>query len=199
MNSRRRNGPGRTMGTMRTISRETMARRETRTTSPTICSRARNGTEGSAWVGFPTASRGLSPEFPRPCLPDGYQSDDSDDGKAAKRGAGAEVDDMFGEGDAEDKKKDKKEVKFMRRGDIEGQEWDAAAAEYEDDGTKIEPFNMDEELEEGAFDEAGMYIRKKDEFAHHDNWLQGTTKEDIEKVKPKTSSTPRAIDRTIVD
>jgi hypothetical protein len=33
-----------------------------------------------------------------------------------------------------------------------------------------------------AFDEAGMYIRKKDEFAHHDNWLQGTSKEDIEKV-----------------
>ena len=33
-----------------------------------------------------------------------------------------------------------------------------------------------------AFDEAGMYIRKKDDFAHHDNWLEGTSKEDIEKV-----------------
>lgn len=58
---------------------------------------------------------------------------------------------MFGEEEEDEvdkKKKEKKEVKFMNKGDIEGQEWDADQ-EYEDDGTKIEPFNMDEELEEG--------------------------------------------------
>lgn len=34
-----------------------------------------------------------------------------------------------------------------------------------------------------------MYIRKKDEFAQYDNWLQGVSKEDIEKVGVSLSPT----------
>lgn len=79
---------------------------------------------------------------------EGYESDDSD-GKPAKKKGGDE-DDMFGDEEevVDKKKKDKKEVKFLNKKDIEGQEWDGGV-EYEEDGTKIEPFNMDEELEEG--------------------------------------------------
>lgn len=58
---------------------------------------------------------------------------------------------MFGDEEevVDKRKKEKKEVKFLQKGEIEGQEWDEKGPEYEEDGTKIEPFNMDEELEEG--------------------------------------------------
>jgi hypothetical protein len=53
-----------------------------------------------------------------------------------------------GESDDEDKRKEKpkKEVKKMNARDIQGQE--KTGADY-DDGQKLEPFNMNEELEEG--------------------------------------------------
>jgi hypothetical protein len=90
--------------------------------------------------------------FPRsehiPTSLEGYESDDSDSKPSKKKG---DEDDMFGDEEevVDKKKKDKKEVKFLQKGDIEGQEWESGGVEYEEDGTKIEPFNMDEELEEG--------------------------------------------------
>ncbi|KAI9138073.1 hypothetical protein BKA69DRAFT_1094252 [Paraphysoderma sedebokerense] len=60
----------------------------------------------------------------------------------------------------------------------------AATREYEEgnDGIKIEPFNMREEMEEGDFDESGTYIRKKDQNEMHDSWLRDVSREDIEKA-----------------
>jgi hypothetical protein len=48
----------------------------------------------------------------------------------------------------------------------------------------IEPFHMNEELEEGKFDkESGAYIRQKDEGAHEDSWLRDITDEEIQKAR----------------
>lgn len=46
----------------------------------------------------------------------------------------------------------------------------------------IIPFNLREEEEEGSYDADGHYTEHKDSMAHHDNWLQGVTQQDIEKV-----------------
>lgn len=84
-------------------------------------------------------------------------------------------DDMFDE--AFSKKKKKK--KALDRQDIEGQEWN----QDQEDEEKFEPFNLEKEMEEGHFDESGYYVRKKDELAIHDTWLQGVTKQDMEKAR----------------
>ncbi|KAK0634775.1 hypothetical protein B0T17DRAFT_483219 [Bombardia bombarda] len=48
---------------------------------------------------------------------------------------------------------------------------------------KIDAFNMRDEQEEGAFDEAGNFIRKaQDANAVHDRWLEGLSKKDIKKA-----------------
>jgi CD2 antigen cytoplasmic tail-binding protein 2 len=48
---------------------------------------------------------------------------------------------------------------------------------------KIEPFHLSRELEEGAFDEAGMYVHRKDKEATLDNWLQDIDKKTIRKAR----------------
>ncbi|KAH8878834.1 hypothetical protein GQ53DRAFT_80512 [Thozetella sp. PMI_491] len=48
---------------------------------------------------------------------------------------------------------------------------------------KIDAFNMRQEQEEGAFDEAGNYIRKAvDADALHDRWLEGVSKKEMRKA-----------------
>ncbi|KAF3765949.1 hypothetical protein M406DRAFT_36875 [Cryphonectria parasitica EP155] len=48
---------------------------------------------------------------------------------------------------------------------------------------KIDAFNMKAEQEEGAFDEAGNFIRKAvDPDAVHDKWLDGVSKKDMKKA-----------------
>ncbi|KAL1838890.1 hypothetical protein VTJ49DRAFT_2081 [Mycothermus thermophilus] len=48
---------------------------------------------------------------------------------------------------------------------------------------KIDAFNMKAEQEEGAFDEAGNYIRKAaDADAVHDRWLEGISKKEMKKA-----------------
>ncbi|ROW04128.1 hypothetical protein VSDG_00721 [Cytospora chrysosperma] len=49
---------------------------------------------------------------------------------------------------------------------------------------KIDAFNMKAEQEEGAFDEAGNFIRKgADPDAVHDRWLEGLSKKDMKKAR----------------
>ncbi|KAJ3085928.1 CD2 antigen cytoplasmic tail-binding protein 2 [Quaeritorhiza haematococci] len=120
---------------------------------------------------------------------DGYGSGDSDDDDddTDRPAAGNDDEDMFGDSFATEKfaaqPKKKGEIRFMAKEEIEGQEWNAEGDEYTEDGIKIEPFNMDQELEEGGFDESGHYVRKKDEHQRHDNWLQGVTRDQIQKAK----------------
>jgi CD2 antigen cytoplasmic tail-binding protein 2 len=48
---------------------------------------------------------------------------------------------------------------------------------------KIDAFNMRQEQEEGAFDEAGNYVRKAvDPDAVHDKWLEGVSKKEMKKA-----------------
>ncbi|KAJ3116778.1 hypothetical protein HDU96_008795 [Phlyctochytrium bullatum] len=103
-------------------------------------------------------------------------------------------DDMFGDSAPKPGKSGKAEPKKPRKGVVEyisRQRIDLEGAERanEDDldedenGIKIEQFNMDQELEDGGFDADFNYIRKKDEHLMHDNWLQGVTKDDIKKAR----------------
>ena len=119
----------------------------------------------------------------------GQDSDDEQDDALNDKQENLAEDDMFGES-FETKTKKPKVLQ-----EIEGQEWNADAQDYTEDGVKVEPFNMDQEMEEGYaskqkisylirhFDEAGHYIRKKDENVVHDKWLHGLTKSEIEKAK----------------
>uniref|UniRef100_UPI00398E86A1 CD2 antigen cytoplasmic tail-binding protein 2 n=1 Tax=Pristiophorus japonicus TaxID=55135 RepID=UPI00398E86A1 len=62
---------------------------------------------------------------------------------------------------------DSKKYDILATEDIEGQE--SATIDY-DEGIKITPFNLEEEMEEGHFDSEGNYFLKK-EGVIRDNWL----------------------------
>lgn len=136
---------------------------------------------------------------------EGYDSDSTDDGEGVvlSRKKGEEeddVDDMFAV-DTEDKPESqsgKKEEKFMRLADIEGQEFrdesDGSDAEEEipedDDealqrkkkegmGYELSSFNMRDEMEEGKFTEDGNYVRTFDPHGVHDRWMEGVDEKEI--------------------
>ncbi|KAI8806988.1 hypothetical protein BJ742DRAFT_814045 [Cladochytrium replicatum] len=92
-----------------------------------------------------------------------------------------EDEDMFG--DKKPKAPKKGAIQYMSRKKITGERRGKATAEFTEDGITIEPFNMDQEMHEGGFDEDGHYVRKKDELAVHDKWLQGVSTDDIMKAK----------------
>ena len=147
---------------------------------------------------------------------EGYESDSSDDGEGVvnsrKPTNDAEDDDgdddMFASVAAEEKKpaenakKDKD--KFLRLGDIEGQEFGGRGLgdgsesseldepEDEDDaerrkkagmGYEISSFNMREEMEEGKFSADGSYVRVFDPHAVHDRWLEDTDEKEMKKAR----------------
>lgn len=88
---------------------------------------------------------------------------------------------MFG--DEEAASAPKKKAQFLKSHDIEGQEWqDNQDGEGDENAPVLESFNMDQELAEGDFTEAGVYIRKKDEQSFHDSWLKGIGKSEIQKA-----------------
>ena len=106
----------------------------------------------------------------------GTESDESDASISSgsehdERPTEEQGDDMFGE--SFEKKR------ILNQKDIDGQEWNQVEEEQE----IFEPFNLDKEMEQGHFDESGYYIRKKDQMESHDTWLQGITKQDMEKAR----------------
>ncbi|EAU88473.2 hypothetical protein CC1G_04179 [Coprinopsis cinerea okayama7 len=143
---------------------------------------------------------------------EGYESDSSDDGEGvvySRKKGGADNDDdddMFAMGEKEDKEEEsgKKKEKFMRLGDIEGQEFnnDSAGEGSDDDdeeldeaalrkknrdtmGFEISSFNMRDEMEEGKFTEDGNYIRTYDPHAAHDKWMEGLTDTEIKLARKR--------------
>ncbi|KAK5660854.1 hypothetical protein OQA88_12225 [Cercophora sp. LCS_1] len=65
----------------------------------------------------------------------------------------------------------------------EGLDEEVGAGGLKKHAPKIDAFNMRQENEEGAFDEAGNYIRKAvDADAVHDRWLEGLSKKEIKKA-----------------
>ena len=61
--------------------------------------------------------------------------------------------------DEEDNEEETTKYDVMTEDDVEGQE--EQTVDF-DDGEKITPFNMKEEMEEGHFDKQGNYFFKKD-------------------------------------
>ncbi|XP_014673851.1 PREDICTED: CD2 antigen cytoplasmic tail-binding protein 2 homolog [Priapulus caudatus] len=61
------------------------------------------------------------------------------------------------------------DYKVMDKEDIEGEE---DATIEDDEGIKITPFNMKEEMEEGHFDTGGYYHWKKDDNDIRDGWVE---------------------------
>jgi len=147
---------------------------------------------------------------------EGYDSDSSDDGEGvvnSRKPANVaeddnDNDDMFAAAAPEEKKpvenakKDKN--KFLRLGDIEGQEFGGSGPgdgsessesdepEDEDDaerrrkagmGYELSSFNMREEMEEGKFSADGAYIRTFDPHAVHDRWLEDTDEKEMKKAR----------------
>ncbi|CAG8534759.1 4931_t:CDS:2 [Ambispora gerdemannii] len=136
---------------------------------------------------------------------EGYGSDETDtsedDGvdarferrKALAKGkAKKDDDDMFASDDeafgvdAEkgSKKKRKSKIKYLEMEQIQGQDFGSFDIDSDSEEIRIEAFNMNAELEEGKFDDAGNYIpNKKDPNEFHDNWLQGFSRDDIKKAR----------------
>ncbi|KAF9646392.1 hypothetical protein BDM02DRAFT_3118710 [Thelephora ganbajun] len=144
---------------------------------------------------------------------EGYESDSSDDGEGVVNSRkptndAEDDDDMFASAAAEEKKpvenakKDKN--KFLRLGDIEGQEFGGSGLgdgsdssesdepEDEDDaerrrkagmGYELSSFNMREEMEEGKFSADGSYVRTFDPHAVHDRWLEDADEKAMRKAR----------------
>ena len=149
---------------------------------------------------------------------EGYESDSSDDGEGvvlSRKGKDAADDDedMFAaaenperhEAQADDSGKKKKE-KYLRLGDIQGQEFGGAVGsgtddseesdepEDEDDaerrkkasmGFELSSFNMREEMEEGKFTEDGSYVKTFDPHGIHDRWMEGLSEREIKLAKKR--------------
>ena len=135
---------------------------------------------------------------------EGYDSDSSDDGEGVvnsrkKKNGLDEDDDMFAPTEKEENEESgKKQDKFMRLGDIEGQEFGLhSGSESESDidqpadqdeaekkkkegmGFELSSFNMREEMEEGKFTEDGTYVRTFDPHSVHDRWMEGLDDREI--------------------
>jgi CD2 antigen cytoplasmic tail-binding protein 2 len=157
---------------------------------------------------------------------EGYESDSSDDGEGVvysrrkgEDGAGDDLgdDDMFAAAEKTTNKPGstsldgdgkKKEEKYLRLGDIEGQEFGGSGdedknddseeseseAEDEDDverrkkagmGYEISSFHMREEMEEGKFLEDGNYVRTFDPHGQHDRWMEGLSEREIKNARKR--------------
>ena len=140
---------------------------------------------------------------------EGYESDSSDDGEGVvnsrkKQHGPDEDDDMFAPTDKEEKNEEpgKKQDKFMRLGDIEGQEFgsrsgsdsesdidepadqdEAEKKKKEGMGFELSSFNMREEMEEGKFTEDGSYVRTFDPHSVHDRWMEGLDDREIQMAR----------------
>lgn len=150
---------------------------------------------------------------------EGYESDSTDDGEGVvfsrRPGNDEEDEDMFAMGSNDpdkaakaDSSSKKKDTKYLKLGEIEGQEFDEAEAgegnnynsddasssepEDEDDaerrkkvgmGYEMTKFNMKEEMEEGKFAEDGMYVRSFDPAARHDRWLENVDEREMKKAR----------------
>jgi CD2 antigen cytoplasmic tail-binding protein 2 len=92
------------------------------------------------------------------------------------------------EEEEDDDEYNRKKYDVLKEDDIEGQE--EATQEFEGE-TKLTPFNMKDELEEGYFDGSGMYIwNKKDASEIKDSWLDSIDWMSVKKVDPSKMPPP---------
>lgn len=113
-----------------------------------------------------------------------FLSDNEIEGQesTSKSGGRVRLDDEEGSDDDDDDDDDG-EVDYQAAIAEEGLDEEVGAGGLKRRAPKIDAFNMRQEQEEGAFDEAGNYIRKAaDANAVHDRWLDGISKKEIKKA-----------------
>ncbi|ATY67021.1 GYF domain protein [Cordyceps militaris CM01] len=82
----------------------------------------------------------------------------------------------------EDDSSDAESEKELRAQE-EGVDEEVGAGGLKRNAPKVEAFNLNDELEEGQFDEQGNFVRKAgDPDAIHDNWLNGLSKKEMKKA-----------------
>lgn len=108
--------------------------------------------------------------------------DDLDDSEeeedASSRNVGYSMDSDDEDGEVEGIKKSKYRI-------TEDDEHEALDSEFVDGGVKVTGFNIDEELEDGHFDEDGNYHKHTDKLAEADAWLDG-----LDTFVPKAQAKP---------
>ncbi|KAJ1781401.1 hypothetical protein LPJ62_005839, partial [Coemansia sp. RSA 2167] len=127
---------------------------------------------------------------------DGYDSETSDHDSLASDNAEtdnihaetAESDDMFGPTNPEDKKR--KRTNGQNLDDIEGQELSSVSRTEHGDSqeTKIEAFNMRDDLEDGSFDASGTFVwNKRDPQSYQDEWLNDVSHDTMQRARESQS------------
>ncbi|KAH9935028.1 uncharacterized protein B0H18DRAFT_1082743 [Fomitopsis serialis] len=120
---------------------------------------------------------------------EGYESDSSDDGEGVvpsrRPGADKAAEDEDEECSPWAEESGKKEQKFLRLGDIEGQEFHEQTSDRSE--TEDEPVDEDDAEQrkkaEGKFAEDGTYVRTFDPHAAHDRWMEGLDETEIKKAR----------------
>ena len=110
-----------------------------------------------------------------------FLEDDEIEGqeRASKSGGTVRLDKAPGEDDSDDEDEADIEAAIAE----EGIDEEVGLGGLKKHAPKIDAFNMKKEQEEGAFDEAGNFIRKAaDADAVHDRWLEGLSKKEIKKA-----------------
>lgn len=75
--------------------------------------------------------------------------------------------------ESDDDEKDKKRYEFTDEDKFEELDESVAQAQIAQGGFKLTGFNLEDELEEGHFDEHGNYVETKDKEKKEDAWLDG--------------------------
>ncbi|KAK4100997.1 hypothetical protein N658DRAFT_496700 [Parathielavia hyrcaniae] len=101
----------------------------------------------------------------------------------SKSGGTVRIDGREESDDEDDEEEEDDEEAIAAAIEEEGVDEEVGAGGLKKHAPKIDAFNMKAEQEEGAFDEAGNYIRKAaDEEAVHDRWLEGISRKEMKKA-----------------
>jgi CD2 antigen cytoplasmic tail-binding protein 2 len=101
----------------------------------------------------------------------------------SKSGGRVRIDGKEGGDDVDEDEEDEDEEAVIAAIEEEGIDEEVGLGGLKKHAPKIDAFNMREEQEEGAFDQAGNFIRKAaDADAAHDSWLEGISKKEMKKA-----------------
>jgi CD2 antigen cytoplasmic tail-binding protein 2 len=101
----------------------------------------------------------------------------------SKSGGRVRIDGKEGGDDVDEDEEDEDEEAVIAAIEEEGVDEEVGLGGLKKHAPKIDAFNMREEQEEGAFDQAGNFIRKAaDADAAHDSWLEGISKKEMKKA-----------------
>ncbi|KAK4133018.1 hypothetical protein BT67DRAFT_68819 [Trichocladium antarcticum] len=101
----------------------------------------------------------------------------------SKSGGRVRIDGRDGADAVDDDEEDEDEAAVAAAIEEEGIDEEVGLGGLKKHAPKIDAFNMREEQEEGAFDQAGNFIRRAaDADAVHDSWLEGISKKEMKKA-----------------